>query len=223
MAEPLDKEEFRRLAVLELDAVYRLAYHLAARADQVDDLVQETYLRALRSRSDFYLTPLGLRPYLFKVLHNVVHTRYRVDGRQASAVEDLDAVAPAVEGPPDGPCPDDLADLDWDSVDERLKAAIQRLPWAHREVFLLCAVNGLRYREIAEVVDVPLGTVMSRLHRARRLLMAELRDLAAEHRLRGGGRGSGKEAQPDASGAGSAATSSRSTAATKTVEEPRLP
>ena len=74
MIEPLAKEEFRRLAVLELEAVHRLARHLAARPDHADDLVQETYLRAFKSRRDFHLTPLGLRPYLFKVLHNVVHT-----------------------------------------------------------------------------------------------------------------------------------------------------
>ena len=74
----------------------------------------------------------------------------------------------------------DLASLDWEQVDERLKAAIEELPAHYREVLLLWAIEGLKYRELAEVLDVALGTVMSRLYRARAILSARLRDMAAE-------------------------------------------
>ncbi|MEO0587556.1 MAG: sigma-70 family RNA polymerase sigma factor, partial [Planctomycetota bacterium] len=75
----------------------------------------------------------------------------------------------------------DLASLDWEQVDDRLKAAVQELPDHYREVLLLWAVEGLKYREIADVLGVALGTVMSRLYRARAILTEKLADLAQEH------------------------------------------
>ena len=77
----------------------------------------------------------------------------------------------------------DLSQINWDDVDERLKAAIEHLPVLYREVFLMCTVEGLRYREVADVLSVPIGTVMSRLFRAKSTLAAQLADLAAEYRL----------------------------------------
>lgn len=166
-----------------MDSVYRLAVSLCRRADQADDLVQETYLRAFRSKNDFQLTEHGLRPYLFKILHSAFYTRLHKDSRQPKAL-------PQQEPPLDPAAADevvhsDLSTLDWERVDDRLKHAIDELPLPHRTAFLLCAVEGLRYREISDVMDVPVGTVMSRLHRARQLLAARLTDLAQERRLGG--------------------------------------
>ena len=79
-----------------------------------------------------------------------------------------------------------LASLDWEQVDERLKAAIERLRPEYRTVLLLWGVEGLKYRQIAEIQDIPIGTVMSRLHRARSILTSQLADLAEEKGLRGG-------------------------------------
>ncbi len=181
----VEQSEFRNLAVLELDAVHRLACHLRSRSDAVDDLVQETYLRAFSSTKsgDFTLTEHGLRPYLFKILHNVVYSRALKAQHDPSATHALIADA-ADEVESNGGC-SQLSDVDWDQVDDRLKRAIESLPLAHRTVLLLCAVEGLRYREIADVMQVPVGTVMSRLHRARQLLCKQLSSLTAERRLGG--------------------------------------
>ena len=177
----MDRNEFRRLALLEIDSVYRLALSLCRRADQADDLVQETYLRAFRSRADFQLFDHGLRPYLFKILHNAFISRLTSDGRQPKSTAQDDFTVGAAAAAQTAHC--DLSTLDWESIDDRLKHAIDDLPLPHRTAFLLCAVEGLRYREIAEVTDVPIGTVMSRLHRARQLLAAQLASLAKERRL----------------------------------------
>jgi DNA-directed RNA polymerase specialized sigma24 family protein len=76
--------------------------------------------------------------------------------------------------------PIDHPDWPQEKLDDRLKAAIDKLPDHYREVLLLWAIEGLKYREVAEVLDVPLGTVMSRLYRARAILSEQLADLAAE-------------------------------------------
>lgn len=162
----MEQSEFGNLALAELDAVYRLAYHLAQRPDEVDDLVQETYLRAFKFVGSYRPTDHGIRPWLFKILHNVLNTRLSQDQRRRELTDGLRheaAVAP-VDGDPHAA---ELATINWDGIDERLKAAIAELSLAHRTTFLLCAVEGLGYREIADVTEVPVGTVMSRLYRAR--------------------------------------------------------
>jgi RNA polymerase sigma-70 factor (ECF subfamily) len=84
----------------------------------------------------------------------------------------------------------ELSSLNWETVDERLKHAIGELPLPQRTVFLLCAVEGLRYRDIADIAGIPVGTVMSRLYKARQVLSARLAALSAEqgfgHRKKSG-------------------------------------
>lgn len=160
----------------ELDAVHRLAFHLTLSRDEAEDLVQEAYLRAFKSRQTFRPGEGGARPWLFKILHNAYRSR---QGRRAmepvadDALDDRPAAAP--DPPP--------AAVDWEQVDERLKGAIESLPQHLRVVLLLWAVDGLKYKEVAEVVGVPLGTVMSRLYRARQTLAEQVSDLAREQRL----------------------------------------
>ncbi len=173
-------EEFQRVALAELDAVHRMAFHLTRNPDEAADLVQETYLRAFASRRTFELREHGIRPWLFKILHNVFYTRIGRQQREPTLAEDLQHEAAANELDHDPPCWD-LSCLDWEHVDQRLKHAIADLPAHYREVLLLWAVEGLKYRQIAEVMDVPLGTVMSRLYRARGILSKRLVDLAQEH------------------------------------------
>jgi RNA polymerase sigma-70 factor (ECF subfamily) len=182
----LNRTQFRELALAEMDAVYRMAYHLARNPDEAADLVQETYLRALRASHTFQLRDAGIRPWLFKILHNVFYTRLDQQRRQPSSTSDLqyDAVdATAGREPPAW----DLASLDWQYVDERLKHAIEQLPEHYREVLLLWAVEELKYREIADILGVPLGTVMSRLYRARAILAQQLGELAQEQGMKGTG------------------------------------
>lgn len=193
--EELESQEFHALVLRELDAVYRLAYHLTLSTDKADDLVQETYLRALKSRASFRTTERGPRPWLLTILHNIHKTRMGRAARDPSDSESLDE-QPAAE-------PDPLPDsIDWEQVDERLKNAMEALPTAHRTVLLLWAVEGLSYKQIAEVTDVPIGTVMSRLYRARQALAGQVFDLGVEQRLvTPGSDGQEKQAPEDYPGA----------------------
>jgi len=175
----LDSKAFRELALVELDSVYRMAMHLSRREDVARDLVQETYLRAFNAEKSFELRDAGVRPWLFKILHNAFYTYIGKRNREPTVADDMQHEGVASEI--DNPTPAwDLASLDWEQVDERLKAAISNLPDHYREVLLLWAIEGLKYREVAVVLDVPLGTVMSRLYRARAILSEQLADLAAE-------------------------------------------
>lgn len=162
-----------------MDALYRMAMHLARRPDEATDLVQETYLKAFKAEANFELRAQGVRPWLFKILHNSFYTRVGKQRREPTIADDL--AHPTIPSELDSPAPAwDLDSLDWEQVDDRLKQAIADLSEHYREVLLLWAVEGLKYREIADVLDVPLGTVMSRLYRARAILSRELADLAGE-------------------------------------------
>lgn len=177
--------EFRRLAMEELESVHRMAFHLAREPDEASELVQETFLRAFRAEKTFELRDRGIRPWLFKILHNVFYTRLGKQRRQPTLADDLQFDNAA--GELDQPAPAwDLASLDWEQVDERIKHGIADLDPRYRDVLLLWAVEGLKYREVAEVLEVPLGTVMSRLYRARALLSEQLADVAAEHGIETG-------------------------------------
>ena len=179
----VDRHEFGKAALSELEAVYRLAYYLAPRADEAEELVQETYLRAFEAADRFHpMGGHGLRPWLFKILNNVFRQQCRESRRRAVVLEQPDVLTDdaARAGSARPPKTRSDAEIDWEQVDERLKRAIASLAADYRVVFLLFAVERLKYREIAEVLELPLGTVMSRLHRARETLLEQLPDVAAE-------------------------------------------
>lgn len=182
----MDSAAFRELALAEMDSVYRMAMHLSRNPDDASDLVQETYLKAFKSEGRFELRDHGVRPWLFKILHNNFYTRVKKKNREPTLGDEvIGEVSGGQLGEIDAPPPAwDLEHLDWEQVDDRLKAAIDDLPDHYREVLLLWAVEGLKYREVAEVLGVALGTVMSRLHRARGILTENLAELAAEHGMR---------------------------------------
>jgi RNA polymerase sigma-70 factor (ECF subfamily) len=182
----VERARFESLALEHLEAVYRMALQLARHPDEAADLVQETYLKALRVADRFEERGGGIRPWLLKILHNAFYTRLGRAKRRPALMEDLPE-ALAAERPPGQPEPAwDLSTMDWEHVDDELLAAIMQLRPEYRTVLLLWGVEGLKYREIAEVQDVPIGTVMSRLHRARAILAHQLSDLAEERRLRRG-------------------------------------
>ncbi len=176
----MDREQFESLSLEHIDAVYRLALQLVRHPDEAADLVQETYLKALRVADRFEEQGGGIRPWLFKILHNVFYTKLAKNKRAPVSVEELHGAATDEPGP-DEPSPAwNMGRLDWEHVDERLKGAIEKLRPQYRTVLLLWAVEGLKYREIARIQDIPIGTVMSRLHRARSILADQLTDLAEE-------------------------------------------
>ena len=188
----LSPEEFEKLALEQMDTLYRVAGRLTRDADRAGDLVQETYLRAFRSRDAFELQEHGIRPWLLRIMRNLHLSKADRDRRQPIAVdgESLDALnaAEPIPGtvPPAGDQPRTTpaaVPLDWESLDDRLKAALENLQEEYQIVLLLWAVEDLSYKEIADVLDIPIGTVMSRLHRARQKLSAQLRDFARQERI----------------------------------------
>ena len=176
----MQSHAFRKLALAEMDSVYRMAMHLTKHPDEASDLMQETYLKAFKAETSFELRDAGVRPWLFKILHNSFYTRVGKRKREPTIADDLEpkSVPSELDSPPPAW---DLEHLDWEMVDDRLKRAINDLPEHYREVLLLWSVEGLKYREIADVLDVPLGTVMSRLYRSRGILSEKLASLAEEH------------------------------------------
>jgi RNA polymerase sigma-70 factor (ECF subfamily) len=182
----VERQQFENLALEHMQALFRMALQLTRHPEEASDVVQETYLKAFRVADRFQETGGGIRPWLFKILHNVFYTRLARDKRRPSPVEEM-GHAPADDPGPDEPQPAwNLAEFEWEHVDGRLKEAIERLRPEYRSVLLLWGVEGLKYREIAEIQDIPIGTVMSRLHRARTILVGQLAEFAEEMGLEGG-------------------------------------
>lgn len=166
-----------------VDAVYRMARRLARSEELAGDLVQETYLRALRGWDSFQLREYGAKPWLMKILHNCFYTRVGRERKGPGLIDAADLDAFEGEPPPATAAVD--GKVDWDRFDEEIKEAVEGLPAEFREVLLLWAMEDLSYKEIADVCDVPIGTVMSRLHRARAQLGGKLEEYARENRVPG--------------------------------------
>lgn len=177
---PKDRASFEADAIEQMDALYRMALQLAGNAQDASDLVQETYLRAFRSAGTFQDRGSGIRPWLFTILHNTFYSRIKREARAPTAVEEFFNAASSDTLPDEPPPAWDLASFDWDHVDERIKAAVDALSEEHRTVLLLWGVEEMKYREISEILGVPLGTVMSRLHRARKIVAESLEPVSKE-------------------------------------------
>ncbi len=175
---PLPADEFERLLLAEVDALYRLARRLTRDADRADDLVQETVARALRGRDRFQQQGFGIKPWLLRVMYHLHLNRAGREKRQPVATEDGALEAHGAADRDALPIPA----TDFQAMDEHLVRALEELPSDARAVMLLWAVEGLSYKEIAATLGVPIGTVMSRLHRARRRLADELRPYAEANR-----------------------------------------
>jgi RNA polymerase sigma-70 factor, ECF subfamily len=165
--------EFRREAVACLDGLYGFALSLTRNRLAAEDLVQETYVRALAARHKAGPGE-NMRAWLFTILHNVWRNERR--RKQPTALEDVPGVAERLVAP--GGDPEDA--LYRKETGERVRRAIARLPESFREVIVLRCVEGFSYRDLAEILDCPAGTVMSRLARARTLLRRDLVPAAAE-------------------------------------------
>jgi RNA polymerase sigma-70 factor, ECF subfamily len=159
------------VAVLShLDSLYGSALRLTRSADAAQDLVQETVLKALRAAHQFE-TGTNLKAWLFTILHNTWRNQQRDRGRSPVEV-DSEAVERAVDeaGAFDSP----ERALARRSMDPPLREALDALPAAFREAVWLRDVEEFSYAEIARMTDAPIGTVMSRISRGRRLLHARL-------------------------------------------------
>ena len=155
---------FEAEALPHADRLFRVAMWFERNRQEAEDLVQDTMTQALRSFHR-YQPGTNCCAWLMTILHRVRSNRRRARGR-SPALSDVDeGAAEAVFFVP--PVPQQL-------TDEEVLAALRRLPAALQEVIVLCDVDELKYREIADVLGIPLGTVMSRLHRGRALLRQAL-------------------------------------------------
>jgi RNA polymerase sigma-70 factor (ECF subfamily) len=159
-------QRFRVAALPHLDSVYTLARYLMRNSDDADDAVQECYLRGLRYFDGFH--GLDIKPWLMAILRNVCHAEFASrSGGIVNTDPDLDEdVEPIWQEAPETPETVMLRRSDTETI-QRLVAS---LPNLFREVIVLREINDLSYREIAEIVGAPIGTVMSRLARARSML-----------------------------------------------------
>ena len=166
----MTREEFENLALGEIDALDRVARVMAGSVPEAEDLVQETYLRALRAFESFELREAGIRPWLLQIMRNLFRDRISASRRQPVSMdgEAMDAL-PA----------DDVGGMPWDGgnlVADEIREAMGRLPEEYRTVLTLWAVEELSYKDIAQVMNLPIGTIMSRLHRARKRLAEMISD-----------------------------------------------
>jgi RNA polymerase sigma-70 factor, ECF subfamily len=162
---------FEQAALSHLDSLYGTALRLTRRAPDAEDLVQDTYLKAFRSAHQFE-PGTNLKAWLFTILHNTFRNVRRHDGRSPVDV-DSEAVERAVSDGPTDHSPEQL--LTRRTLDADLQAALDALPEAFRQAVWLRDVEELSYAEMAKVLDVPIGTVMSRISRGRRALSDGLR------------------------------------------------
>jgi RNA polymerase sigma-70 factor (ECF subfamily) len=179
------REEFEAVALPHLDAVYRMARSLAANEAEAEDLAQETFVRAFRAFAKFELREHGAKPWLMKILYNAFYTLKGKQRRDPALLNEGDFDRFREEPSTTGLEPTSVEEIDWNQFDEELKIDVQELQPEYRSTLLLWAIEGLSYKEIAEVCECPLGTVMSRLYRSRQLLAEKLRDYAKDRNLPG--------------------------------------
>lgn len=160
-------ERFEAAVLPHLDSAYTLARYLTRDLHDAEDVVQEAYLRALRYFGGY--RGGDPRAWMLAIVRNTFHTWRRRERHQDEAMEfDEDRHSEAVEGEHPGALLDAALDR------EALERALDRLPTEFREVLVLRELEGLSYKEISTVVGVPVGTVMSRLARARERLRRAL-------------------------------------------------
>jgi|SRR5699024_10381017 len=172
------QDDFQEEIVPHLDAMYNFALRLTSDPNDAEDLVQDTIVKAYRFFSS-YEKGTNAKAWLFRILKNSYINNYRKRSKQPSQV-DYDEIATFYETIRSDRT--DTTDLESQMfrqlVDDDISNALEKLPEDFRTVVLLCDVESFTYEEISNMLDVPIGTIRSRLHRGRNLLKAELLDYA---------------------------------------------
>jgi RNA polymerase sigma-70 factor (ECF subfamily) len=184
-----DQATFAEQAMPLMDSLYSAALRLTRNASDAEDLVQETYLKAYRGFGGFQ-EGTNLRAWLYRILTNTFINTYRSKKRRPDETE-LDEVEDlylyrklgGLEAATVGRSAEDEL-MDW-FTDAEVKEAVEALPEQFRMAVLLADVEGFSYKEIADILDIPIGTVMSRLHRGRKALQRGLYEFAEARRLVG--------------------------------------
>lgn len=173
-------EEFEREAVPHMDSLYNFALKMTGDSDDASDLLQETYLKAFRFWDKFE-KGTNCKAWLFRIMKNTYINTYRKNTKEPDKVdyEEIENFYENIK-----PSSTDSAHLEKDIydnlLDDELSDAISSLPEDFRTVVILCDIEGYTYDEIADFVDVPVGTVRSRLHRARKMLFTKLHKYAGD-------------------------------------------
>jgi len=169
-------DAFTDEAVGHLDALYAVACKLTRNPSEAEDLVQDTLLKALRAREQFH-AGTNLKAWLFRILTNTFITKYRRGGLERSVLEGPDA-DPLVDGWVSASTMRHLRDPEAQALQPIVEGEVQRaldaLPTDFKIAVILCDVEEFSYEEIAQIMGCPVGTVMSRLHRGRKLLQRSL-------------------------------------------------
>ncbi|MFZ6179769.1 sigma-70 family RNA polymerase sigma factor [Nannocystis pusilla] len=163
------RRAFESTVLGHVDSLFGAALRLTRSRAEAEDLVQETLVRAYRFWASFR-PGSSVRAWVFTILRNTFITRYHRQGRERALAEGLEQEFAAVgEGPIAAP-PSPEAATSQLHLREEIDAALQRLPPDYRMAVVLADIEGLSYKEIAEAMECPIGTVMSRIHRGRRQL-----------------------------------------------------
>jgi RNA polymerase sigma-70 factor (ECF subfamily) len=189
------RARFEEIALPHMQALYSAALRLTRNRQDAEDLVQETFLRAFRG-FDGFEEGTNVRAWLYKILTNTYINAYRANRRRPDTtdVEEVEELylyrrLGADQAQVDRSAEDELLEQ---ITDDEVKQAIEALPEQFRIAVLLADVEGFSYKEIAEITGVPVGTVMSRIHRGRKALQKALAEFAAARGLVGaGGKGAG--------------------------------
>jgi len=173
-------EEFERAVILHGSSLLAVATRLSRNRAEAEDLVQDTLVKALRAR-DQYESGTNLKAWLLKILKNTFINRYRRSGLERNVLDGPDA-DPLADGWIGSATLRAMRDPESQALrpllEREINAALDSVPEEFRVVVVLADVEELSYKEIAELVGCPIGTVMSRLHRGRKLLKAKLVDQA---------------------------------------------
>ena len=176
------KAEFEETALEYVTPLFNLALNLTRNRRDAEDLVQETYLRAYRF-FDSYRPGTHMKAWLFRILRNTFINRYRAAKVRPTEV-DFTKVEQSYERAIDEQFLTEHRQASPEEVvmngvvDDEIEAAMAMLPEEYRSVVILALVDNLSYKEIASALSIPLGTVMSRLHRGRKLLQCQLLEYA---------------------------------------------
>jgi len=182
-----DQANFERDAMQYAPQLYSAALRMTRNPADAEDVVQETFLKAYRAYAS-YTEGTNLKAWLYRILTNTYINKYRKAQRRPSEVElgELqDLYLYKRLGESSGASQSAEADMLDEFVDTDVIEALESLPETFRFPVLLADVDGFSYKEIAEMLDIPIGTVMSRLHRGRKALQKKLWDVAQEHGITG--------------------------------------
>ncbi|MCU0471198.1 MAG: sigma-70 family RNA polymerase sigma factor [Arcicella sp.] len=170
---------FEKEFMPHIDSMYNFAFRLTNDEDDANDLVQDTYLKAFRFINSFS-EGTNAKAWLFRILKNSFINDFRKKSKEPSKVDyqDVETTYNSEEDAETNQTVDLRAETVQDLIGDEIANALNALPVDFRTVIILCDVEGFTYEEMAKILDIPIGTVRSRLHRARMLLKEKLKSYA---------------------------------------------